>query len=69
MNLEITEILIYRFEFGGDGLSLYTNPPLPNGNHPFEGITPVVLKVARNTGEDYCATNFPGVPVKLRECS
>ena len=63
--IEVGSIKILRMPYGCDHVSLETN--IPNGAYPYDGFVSLNIDVARGSGEKYCAENFPGIPVSVRE--
>lgn len=61
MQIEVMNITIVKS--GPDKLFLCTT--LPNGTWPYKGCASLCLDVAADTGKDYCAKNFPGIPVEV----
>lgn len=63
MEINITKITIVLNPYGTDLLSLQTDLP---------STTPAVsdekcamdIRCAKNTGEEYCQKNFPGIPIE-----
>lgn len=62
MNIRVTSITAVVGR-GCDRLFLHTD--LLEGTYPFKGAAVLTLDVARGSYVEYCAANFPGVPLKV----
>lgn len=60
IEIDATRIDISRSQHGMDILCIQTT--LPNGVWPHDGHGTLVLYTGKDSGEAYCAANFPGVP-------
>lgn len=63
--MNITSILILRSSYGPDRVILHTD--ITSAQWPFNGTQDFYADVAREHGEEFCETNFPNIPVKLKE--
>jgi len=62
--LKITSITLYRDTYGGAN-KVFLHTDLPGGCWPYDEPARLTLEVAAGKGEEYCAANFPGIPVEV----
>lgn len=60
--MDIRKIVILHTT-GGDKIMMETN--LPNPCWPYTGLMSMSFVTAKDTGEDYVSTYFPGVPFEV----